>query len=198
MSSIGVAAVVFAFTLTGALLGMRTRGALPDHHLSTDSKAVVQLCMGLIATLTALVLGLVTASAKESFDSQASAVRTMAAGVLVLDRTLADFGPETAPIRAEIRQALADRIARIWSEDPPPPGGSPGGGSVETAFAIERQILALVPKDDTQRWAQSQALSTASDTLKTRLVSLTQQSSAVPTPFLLVITLWLAVLVWSF
>lgn len=184
--------------MAGALLGMRSRAALPEHHLNADSKSVVQLCMGLIATLTALVLGLVTASAKESFDSQGSAVRNMAAGVLLLDRALVDFGPETAPIRAEIRQAVADRIASIWTEEPPPPGASPAGPGTKLAFEIEREILALGPKTDAQRWAQSQALSIAGDTLKTRLVALTQQTSSVPTPFLLVITLWLAVLFWSF
>src|SRR5512147_3202034 len=110
MSSIAVAAAVFAFTLAGAFLGMRSRAALPEHHLSNDSKSVVQLCMGLIATLTALVLGLVTASAKDSFDAQGSAVRTMAAGVLLLDRTLEEYGPETAIIRAEIQRALGDRV----------------------------------------------------------------------------------------
>ena len=198
MSSIAVAAAVFAFTLAGAFVGMRSRAALPEHHLSNDSKSVVQLCMGLIATLTALVLGLVTASAKDSFDAQGSAVRTMAAGVLLLDRTLEEYGPETAIIRAEIQRALADRVAAIWTDDPPPPGATAAGVGVKTAFEIEREILALAPKDDAQRWAQSQALSTASDTLKTRLVSLTQQTSSVPTPFLLVITLWLSVLFWSF
>jgi Protein of unknown function (DUF4239) len=199
MNSVLAAALVFGFALAGAFLGMRTRVALPDHHLSSDSKAVVQLCMGLIATLTALVLGLVTASAKDSFDAQGSAVRNMAASVVLLDRTLVEYGPETASIRAEMRVVLADRIAAIWTDAPPPPGASPTTAPAgKSAFEIQKEILALAPKNDVQRWAQSEALSTAADTLKTRLVSLTQQTSSVPTPFLLVITLWLAVLFWSF
>ena len=198
MSSIAVASVVFAFTLARRVSRHAPRAALPEHHLSADSKAVVQLCMGLIATLTALVLGLVTASAKESFDSQGSAVRNMAAAVLVLDHTLAEYGPETAPIRADIRVAITSRIASIWPDDPPPPEATAASAGAKSPFEIQKEILDLVPKDDAQRWVQSQALSTAADALRTRLVSLTQQSVVVPTPFLLVITFWLTVLFWSF
>jgi hypothetical protein len=184
MDDLGVASLVFAATLLGALLGMRLRGALPEQHLSADSKDLVRLCMGLIATMTALILGLVTASAKASFDAQDAAVRTAAASTLLLDRMLGTFGPETAPIRADIRTALASQMAAIWSGEPPRVEAiAPGTGNAKTAMEIERDILALVPKTDAQRWVQSQALSVASDVLRTRLLSLTQATSAVPTPF---------------
>jgi hypothetical protein len=199
MDAAVVASLVFAGTVLGALFGMRLRSALPEHHLSADSKDLVRLCMGLIATMTALVLGLVTASAKASFDAQDAAVRNAAASVIVLDRTLGSFGPEAEPIRAELRDALATQMAVIWQSEPPSAEAlAAGPGKVKTGIEIERDILALTPKTDAQRWVQSQALSVASDVLHTRLLSLTQATSAVPTPFLVVIALWLAVLFWSF
>ena len=199
MDAVGVASLVFAGTLLGALLGMRLRSALPEHHLSADSKDLVRLCMGLIATMTALILGLVTASAKASFDAQDAAVRTAAANVLVLDRMLGSFGAEADPIRADLRSSLASQMAVVWSGEPPPAEAlALGPAKAKTAIEIERDILALAPKTDAQRWAQSQALSVASDVLRTRLLSITQATSAVPTPFLVVISFWLAVLFWSF
>ena len=116
MTAIGIALLVFACTFLGALLGMRMRSALPEQHLSDASKDVIHLCMGLIATMTALILGLVTASAKSTFDEQDTAVRTAAASVLTLDRTLARFGPETKPMREDLRRALTTAVDRIWAE----------------------------------------------------------------------------------
>src|SRR5215813_12815663 len=108
MNSISVGALVFACTFGGALAGIWLRTVLPDYHLSDASKDTVKLGIGLIATMTALVLGLVTASAKRSLDDLAKAIKHTAADILALDRTLARYGPETK----EIRQALHDAVQR--------------------------------------------------------------------------------------
>ena len=100
MDPILIAAVVFAFTFGGALLGMWIRSKLPDHHMIDATKDTVKLGIGMVATMTALVLGLVTASAKNSFDSVDSAVKHTAIDLLTLDRLLARYGPEAAPMRS--------------------------------------------------------------------------------------------------
>ena len=72
---------------------------------SNETKETVKIGIGLIATMTALILGLVTASAKSSFDSLEAEMRHTAADVLAFDRTLARYGPETREIRqAEINE----------------------------------------------------------------------------------------------
>ena len=98
--------VVFACTFGAALAGMRLRRILPQHHFSDESKDTVKLGIGLIATMTALILGLVTASAKSSFDDVTAAVKHAAVDVLALDRTLARYGPETAEVRAALKHIL--------------------------------------------------------------------------------------------
>ena len=70
MSATAVSFIAFACVLGGALLGMFLRASLPEHHLSADSKDFMKLGMGLIATMAALVLGLLIASAKSSYDIQ--------------------------------------------------------------------------------------------------------------------------------
>jgi fluoride ion exporter CrcB/FEX len=64
MNALGAAAIVFAFVFGGAVLGMLLRGILPAHHLNDQSRDVVRLGTGLVATMAALVLGLLVASAK--------------------------------------------------------------------------------------------------------------------------------------
>jgi hypothetical protein len=198
VSSIGIAALVFVSTFVGALLGMRTRRALPAHHLSPETKELVQLCMGLIATMTALILGLVTASAKTAFDAEDTGVHVAAGNAILLDRTLASYGPETRALRKQMREALAARITETWSD------GRLADATMDRATGLPLNeiiiggILALTPQSDAQRWLQSQALSLSIDILKTRMLSLTGNISKVPTTFLAILVFWLAALFWSF
>jgi hypothetical protein len=114
LSPTATGAIVFAFTLAGMLLGMWLRNRLPTHHLDSDTQSSVKEVSGLIATMTALILGLVTASAQDSFTKVGAAVEHTAADVVALDRLLARFGPETTEIRSTLRSAVDRRIKGIW------------------------------------------------------------------------------------
>jgi len=89
MSPAIISLIVFACTFGGALLGMSLRTVLPQQHLSTESKDVVKLGMGVIGTMTALVLSLLIASAKSSYETQRSELTAMSAKIAFLDRILA-------------------------------------------------------------------------------------------------------------
>jgi hypothetical protein len=89
--------ITLTCTFGGALLGMWLRKTLPGHHFDAESRDTVKVGVGLIATMTALVLGLVTASAKSSFDEVDTAVKQTAINILALDRLLAATGPK--PVR---------------------------------------------------------------------------------------------------
>src|ERR1700732_516619 len=93
MSSLVVALIVFVCVFGCGMLGLALRSFLPDHHLSEDSTVIVKLGAGLMATLAALVLGLLIASAKVSFDRLNDEFMQTAATVIMIDRTLADYGP---------------------------------------------------------------------------------------------------------
>ena len=180
------------------MAGTFIRSWLPPPHLSKESQDVVRLGMGLVATMTALLLGLVTASAKSTFDSQDTAVRNSAANILTLDRHLARYGPETAATRDLIRRALAYRIEMLW-----PTNGS-GGTRLDVSKTtppieeIENQILRLSPVNDEQRWLKTESLKLSEEVVKTRWRVLGAGSGAVPRPFLVVVIFWLAVTFTSF
>jgi hypothetical protein len=114
MHSTLVGAIAFACTFAGALLGMRLRSAVPQHHMDGDARDTIKTGVGLIATMTALVLSLVTASAKSSYDTVQSDVRAAAVDILTLDRLLARYGPETGRVRAALKQLVAQRVDSVW------------------------------------------------------------------------------------
>jgi hypothetical protein len=200
VTALTFAAITFLCTFGCALLGIMVRAALPPAHLSKESQDVVRLGMGLVATMTALLLGLVTAAAKGSFDSQDLAIRNAAAGMLSLDRLLARYGPETQPIRAEFRALAAARFDEIW-----PAEGLQAGGLLQSrvkgtpaAEAVEDEILQLVPQTDTQRWLKTESLKLTEEVLRTRWRLLGSAAGSVPRTFLVVVIFWLSMTFGSF
>jgi len=110
MSSLVVALIVFVCVFGSGMLGLFLRSFLPDHHLSEDSTAIVKLGAGLMATLAALVLGLLIASAKVSFDRLSDEFMQTAATVIMIDRTLADYGPEAKEARELLRGTYSSAV----------------------------------------------------------------------------------------
>jgi hypothetical protein len=198
MGSMAIGGIVFACTFGGAVAGMILRAVVPEHHVSSESKDVVKLGMGLIATLSALVLGLLIASAKSSFDAQRIGFQQLSANIVVLDRTLARYGPDTKDAREALRRVVASTIERLWPEVSTKPSGLGDPAITVSAGIILDKIRELSPKTDEQRRLQSQALQMTVDLARARWLMIEQDESAIPTPFLVVVVFWLTVLFMSF
>jgi hypothetical protein len=198
MSAIAIALVVFVCAFGGALIGMWLSNTLPEHHLSSASKDAVGLGIGMIATMTALILGLMTASAKGAFDAKDAAVKHVAVTVLALDRMLADYGPETKQTRDVLREAVAARIATTWPDEPSGPVKIDFSAKTAETEGIAKQIAGLTPQSPAQSWFQAQALSLSSDVLETRFTVFGSNGSSVSLPFLVVVVFWLTVIFVSF
>ena len=198
MSSFSIGCLVFACIFGGTLLGMILRAFLPAQHLSEESKEVVKLGMGLVATMTALVLGLLIASAKSSFDTQRNGLAELSANVILLDRVLAHYG-QSRRRREMLRALVADILHRTWSQENPQSGQagakSPAQGPKEALF---EKIQALAPRSDSQRAIQAQAMKTGIDIAQTRLLMFAQKGSSIPTPFLVLMVCWLTLILASF
>jgi hypothetical protein len=78
VSPIEISSIIFLCIFGSAMLGMWLRGVLPQHHLDAETKDLVKLGVGLIGTMAALLLGLLVASAKSSYDTRRSEVSQMA------------------------------------------------------------------------------------------------------------------------
>ena len=199
MNPTKIGVIAFAFTFGGVVVGLWLRRILPTHHLDKPSERVITRGIGLVATMTALVLGLVTASAKSSFDAVNAAVKESAVQVLALDRVLArragDGGPSRsveAGNRRAHRDGLAERFVQVRrrrcdrSRDGVP------------RRVTGRHARGLVPRDDSQRVLQARAVDLAEGLLQTRWVVMGGDEESVPTPFLVVLLFWLTVAFVSF
>jgi hypothetical protein len=199
MNALAAAAIVFAFVSGGAVLGMLLRGILPAHHLSDESRDVVRLGTGLVATMAALVLGLLVASAKGSYDAQKDGLDEITANLTLLDSTLAQYGPATQEARAILRSTVGAAIARLWPADTSRESTLGEAETTAGGKSFYAEVLSLTPATETQRTLQAQALAIASDLARARLLLVAQQETArISGVFLVVLVSWLVALFASF
>jgi hypothetical protein len=197
MTPIAISLIAFAVILGGAFGGTLLRRALPGDHLANDAKDIIRLGAGLIGTIAALVLGLLIASAKSSYDTQSWQVQHLTADVVLLDQLLAQYGPEARPIRELMRQALGPLVERLWQESGAAAKNEPFAAisASEAAFA---KIGELAPQTDAQRSLKERAVQVSTDIARTRLALFVQAGSSVPMLFLAVLVFWLAIIFASF
>jgi len=195
---IAFASMVFICTTVGAGAGMVLSRFLPEQQLSPETKDIVRLAMGLVLTMTALVLGLVTASAKSTFDAQNMAVRQGSANVLTLDRMLAQCGPDANDIRKRIKQVVAYRLAVTWPQSSWQAVRVATTEDLAVVEDIQRRIVALVPKTEDEKWYKGRALEISNEIFHARWLTFGSTGASVSWAFLAVLTFWLTAIFLSF
>ena len=191
MSSTETSVTVFACVLGGALLGVLLRSTLPAEHLRGDSKDVISLGMGLVGTIAAVVLGLLIASAKSSYDAQSNEVTRLAADIGLLDRILALYGPEAKETRDDLRNATIDFCDRMWPKDH---SGRLGLEPLASSESIYDSIQRLSPRSDEQHSLQAAALSRAIAVGQARWLMYAQSGRSVLLALLRVLVFWLTII----
>jgi hypothetical protein len=188
VSPIATAAAAFAVILASALIGMFLRAKLPEHHLTGDSKDVIKLATALIATMSALVLALLFASTRTSFDHHSAAVSRMTSDLVELDDLMREYGPEGKPIRKALRAEIQPLVDSIWKEDAEARGVTPPKGYNEPVHFMLRQ---LQPGNAMQSSIQARALQVITDFSQTRLSLVAQPEDSISATFVFVLIVWL-------
>jgi hypothetical protein len=194
VSPLAIAAVVFACVAGAGLLGMLLARALPEHHLMPESRDAVKQGLATIATLAALVVALLVATTKATYDAQAANVRQLAADALLLDRILSLYGSQTKEQRGLLRRGLTATIDRIWPGDGAGRSDLTPGEARAQFEAFYEKVAGLTPKTDMQKALKPRALDTTASLAQTRLRMFAQSSSSLPAPFLVVLVFWLMML----
>lgn len=195
MTPAAVSLVVAAVVFSGSIVAMSVARILPDSHLTSDARDVIKLGMALIATLVALVLGLMIGTAKGTYDAQTAAVRQVSADLLLLDRTLADYGgPDAQQPRDLLRQAAELMLQRLWPDDGSAPGSLAPGEARAPMDLFMREVTNFSPHDQTQVYLKAQALRLIADLAQTRFQMYIQGTNQLPLPFLVVVAIWLLIL----
>jgi hypothetical protein len=200
MISIIIGLITFACVFGGAMLGMWLRGVLPDHHLRDDSKDAMKAGIAIVATLSALVLGLLISSAKDSLDSMNAAFTQNGARIIMLDRVLCFYGPETQEIRRQLKDTVQTMVDRMWHRDKIKKNNDINNAKTQTAKRTDGMELIvddlrkLTPQNDSQRLLQAQALQIGNDLLQSRWMVIEQAQITLPTVFLVILIFWLTIL----
>jgi hypothetical protein len=198
MSSLTTAAIVIGCVFSGSLLGMWLSYCLPEHHRSAESRDAVKLATGMLSVLAALVLGLLIASVKNSFDNTDSEIRHFAATLILLNRTLSDYGPETA----EARQMLRRYTGRALEDNWPEKGATPvrmedveAGGMLD---GVQNVVLGLSGEDGRNAALRAEAASLVEEALKTRWLLIERAGSSIQPLFLEILIVWITLIFVSF
>jgi Protein of unknown function (DUF4239) len=191
-----ISGILFVVLVGAALFGRRVHRYLPEAHLSADSRDSVKLAMGLVATMTALVLGLLVSSAKGTYDTARSEVIQMAAKVAFLDRVLTLYGPEAAEARTELRAAIIDAVRRIWPTNRS--GPTQLAPNQQAGDALFISIQRLSPHDDAQRTLKAQVATLMVDLGQLRSLLVAQSIPSISKPMLIILVSWLVVIFFGF
>ena len=190
MSSTVIAILILAGSCGGLLLTVFFRHRLPPHHEEEETRDLLKIATGMLATLVALILGLLVSSAKGTFDTATSELTQSGAQIITLDRTLANYGPEAQPVRVLLQRNLATTIERIWpgrqAHAAPPLNVDPSGMN-EVAEAIRK----LAPQSDMQKHLKEKAAGQIASLAEGRWLIYEQMQNPLPQVFLIVLGFWL-------
>jgi hypothetical protein len=191
-----LATIVLASLVAAIWIGRQLRRVLPEHQLGDETKDTVKLTMGLIGTMTALLLGLLVSSAKGSYDAERTQVVQMAAKVAYLNRILSLYGPESLDARKQIHAAIEDAIRRLWPHDKRLKAEL--RPNIEAGDSVYFKIEALSPTGEAQQKLKVLAEASAADLAQLRALLVAQSGTSISTPMLAVVVSWLVIIFASF
>ena len=189
--------VVFAVISAGAFAGWVLRRRLRPHHLTDETKSLVSVSMAVVATVSALVLGLLISNANSSFIALGGQVTTISAQILRLDQMLRRYGPDTNPAREALRQYAESKAVDLFPDNPADVKLA-NPTTYEWLQQLEDLMLALKPANSRDQWWLGQALTLAAKIGDTRWLLAEQVEQGTPNAFLALVVFWLTLLFASF
>jgi hypothetical protein len=192
-----VGCTVLVLVFGSALLGRLVRRKLPGSHLDAQTEAVVKLSMGVVGTLTALVLGLLVATANSSFTASTQEVTSIAANVIQLDHLMRQYGPEADGARDLLRRYTAMKVQDLFPDSATQPNLD-NPQTVSLFEELQNRLSKLEAQSANQRWVQSEAQRLTSAIVGSRWLLVERDASGIPVPLLLLVVFWLCVLFMSF
>jgi hypothetical protein len=197
VNAIVTALVVFAVLMGATLLGSSLGRRLPTDQVTGATWSSVSLGLGFISTMAAIVLGLLVASAKGSYDTKHDQVQSAAAKFIVLDRTLRQYGPETQSVRALLLDKVKSLVSMEWVKREQASSDARAAPAPPATYGYEQiwlTVRTLSPANDVQRALQARALDILDQLGQTRWLLTAQSSEGISTPMLVALVVWLAVI----
>jgi len=198
MSVIAISLLVATCIFAGGLAGLYLHRLLPSDHQTKETQDVVRLGIGMLSVLASLVLGLLIATAKTSYDATDHAIRSYAAELALLNETLRDYGG-AASVPRDLLRSYTERVLQDgWPTAGARPAGLADDASEPLLEHVREAIRALKPSDDGQRLLQAQATDINLSLLRQRWLLIEQQGPSVQLVVLAILVSWVTVIFASF
>jgi hypothetical protein len=192
-----ISLIVFLIILGGGFVGSAVRRRLPKHHLTDETKNLVSVSMAVVATLSALVLGLLISNANTSFTAVGGQVTALSAQILRLDQILRLYGPETAQARDLLRQYAERKTDDLFPRNRADVNLN-DQSTYELLQRVEDSILVLKTGNNRDQWWLGQAITLAGKIGDVRWLLAQEVGQGTPKAFLALLVFWLALLFTSF
>jgi hypothetical protein len=192
-----IGTIVFTVILAGAFAGSKIRDYLPKHHLTDETKYLVNVSTAVVATITALVLGLLISNANTTFSRLGGEVTALSADILRLDHILQEYGPDAEPARKMLLQYAELKAVDLFPDHP----ADVNLNNLSTFELQQRtldEILALNPTDAREQWRRDQALTLVARIGDTRWLLAQEVGRGTPKEFVALLVFWLVLLFASF
>jgi len=197
LTPVNVGVIVFAIILTGAFAGWAANEYLPDYQLTEATRTLVSVSMAVVATISALVLGLLISNANASFITRAGEVIALSADILRLEQMLRRYGPEADTARRTLRLYAEHKTADLFPEDPRDVDLC-NPSTYELLQQLEDSLLGLEPANSRDQWWLGQAMTLAGKIGENRWLLAQQNTERTPKAFVGLLTFWLTSLFASF
>src|SRR5450432_4758267 len=92
MVEISVAGLLFLLLLVSCAIGLSLQARLAERHRSRETIDAIRLVISILVTFTALLLGLLTSSAKIAFDDYGNRLRAYGIDIIELDQRMREYG----------------------------------------------------------------------------------------------------------
>ncbi|MFG1479885.1 hypothetical protein V5F53_14685 [Xanthobacter sp. V4C-4] len=198
MQALLVGGLVFISLFAGVCGGMWGARRLKEQHLSKETQEAVKLGVGMVAAMSSLILGLMTASVKGNFDATAKDVQQFATDLITVDVSLRTYGPAANDARQALIAYTRHALAETW------PGESAGRSRVQSASseilleAVGHQIRILAPATPVQAELRAEALERYKTVTSLRWTVVGEAITSVPPVFIAVLIVWLTLIFISF
>jgi hypothetical protein len=198
MSATAIGLIVAAFVFAGGILGTQLHHLLPAKHLSKETRDVVMLVTGMLSVLASLVLGLLIATAKSSYDAKGASVRTLAADMVLLDETLRDYGDDALNARRLLRDYATNLLHDVWPE------GSANAYLIENDEAFKslegawEAIRSLKANGERERRLVDDALAASTALLRQRWLLVEESGPSVRAFVIAILVSWIVAIFVSF
>src|ERR1700745_4365918 len=189
--------LVYALLLAGAFVGWKMRNRLPAHHLAEETKSLVNMSTAVVATVSALVLGLLISNANTTFTRLGGQVTSLSAEILRLDQILRRYGADAEPARNTLLKYAEHKTDDLFPDNPADVRLS-NPSTYELLQRLEDMLLALKPTNPRDQWWLAQAMTLAAKIGETRWLLAQQIGQGTPKAFVALLVFWLALLFASF